>query len=71
MKQKLTYDKASVNIDVADATKRQMANSIDSGDARMLNRLGAFVSLVEGRFKQYRHPILVLKKVERHASSRL
>jgi phosphoribosylformylglycinamidine cyclo-ligase len=37
----------------------------------VLNRLGAFASLVEGRFDNYRHPILVLKTDEPGSKQKL
>jgi len=67
----LSYAQAGVNIDVADATKQAMRNSIDAGDPRVLNRLGAFASLVEGRFAGYTHPVLVLKTEEPGSKQKL
>ena len=64
MAEGLSYSDAGVDIDVTDAAKRKMAESVNSGDPRVLNRLGAFASLVEGRFDGYEHPILVLKTDE-------
>ena len=60
----LTYRKAGVDIEAADATKRAMADSVDTGNPRVLNRLGAFASLVEGTFAGYEHPVLVYKTDE-------
>src|SRR3989338_8010572 len=59
-----TYKDAGVDIDSADKVKREMAKSIDRGDKRVLNRHGAFASLVEGSFPGYKHPVLVLKTEE-------
>ena len=59
-----SYAKAGVDVDATDAAKRRMAESIDRSDPRVLNRLGAFGSLVEGRFEGYDHPVLVLKTEE-------
>jgi phosphoribosylformylglycinamidine cyclo-ligase len=67
----LSYEKAGVNIDVADATKRAMAGSLASNDARVLNTLGAFASLVDARFPGYDHPILVLKTEEPGSKQKL
>ena len=41
-----------------------MADAVDSGDRRVLNRLGAFAALVEGKFPGYTDPVLVLKMEE-------
>jgi phosphoribosylformylglycinamidine cyclo-ligase len=71
MSEKLSYTAAGVNIDVADAMKREMAKSIDVGDTRVLNRLGAFASLVEGQFVKYKHPVLVLKTEEPGSKQKL
>ena len=67
----LSYAKAGVDIDVTDAAKRNMAGSIDRGDRRVLNRLGAFASLVDGRFEGYDHPVLVLKTDEPGSKQKL
>lgn len=50
MTRKLSYAKTGVDIDATDQAKRDMAKSVDSGDPRVLNRLGAFASLLEGQF---------------------
>ena len=60
----LSYSKSGVNIDETDAVKKDMASDIGRGDSRVLNKLGAFGSLVDGRFEGYDHPILVLKPEE-------
>lgn len=64
MTDSLSYAKAGVDIDVTDAAKREMARSVDSGDPRVFNRLGAFASLLEGEFAGYEHPVLVMKTDE-------
>ena len=61
MTEELSYAKAGVNIDVADATKREMAKALATTDPRVLNRIGAFAALFDGRFPGYDHPVLVLK----------
>ncbi len=71
MTENLSYAKAGVDIDVTDAAKRRMAESVDSGDGRVLNRLGAFASLVEGRFDGIEHPILVFKTDEPGSKQKL
>lgn len=71
MTENLSYKKAGVDIDVTDAAKRKIAKSIDQGDKRVLNRLGAFASLVDGRFENYEYPILVLKTEEPGSKQKL
>ncbi|MDA1209005.1 MAG: phosphoribosylformylglycinamidine cyclo-ligase [bacterium] len=66
-----TYKDAGVDIDAADDAKRSMSESIDSGDPRVLNTLGAFASLVDGKFPGYEHPILVLKTEEPGSKQKL
>jgi phosphoribosylformylglycinamidine cyclo-ligase len=60
----LSYKQSGISINETDAVKRQMKNSIDKGDPRVLNTFGAFGSLVDGRFEGYSNPILVLKTEE-------
>ncbi len=71
MSEQLSYAQTGVDINTTDAVKRDMAASVDSGDARVLNRMGAFASLVEGRFQGYAHPILVLKTEEPGSKQKL
>jgi phosphoribosylformylglycinamidine cyclo-ligase len=71
MKDKLSYKKAGVDIDTADATKRAMAASLETTDKRVLNRLGAFASLFDGAFPQCEHPVLVLKMEEPGSKQKL
>jgi phosphoribosylformylglycinamidine cyclo-ligase len=59
-----TYRDAGVDIDAAMSAKRAMSTFIDSGDPRVLNRLGAFASLVSGAFRGLEDPVLVLKMEE-------
>jgi len=67
----LTYAKAGVDINVTDAAKRTMAKSIDVGDSRVLNRMGAFASLLDGRFEGIEHPVLVFKTEEPGSKQKL
>ena len=48
-----------------------MASNIGRGDSRVFNKLGAFGSLVDGRFEGYDHPILVLKTEEPGSKQKL
>jgi phosphoribosylformylglycinamidine cyclo-ligase len=71
MPESMSYAKAGVDISATDAAKKTMAASIDRGDARVLNRVGAFASLVDGRFAGMQHPILVLKTEEPGSKQKL
>ena len=71
MDKELSYAETGVDIDVTDAAKRGMAKSVDVGDRRVLNRLGAFASLLEGRFDGLEHPILVFKTDEPGSKQKL
>ncbi len=64
MSDSMSYKRAGVDIDAADAAKREMAASMATADARVLNRPGAFASLFDGRFPGYANPVLVLKTEE-------
>lgn len=61
---KTSYKDAGVDIDAADKTKQGMADTLNSGDARVLNTMGAFASLCDGRFPGYKEPVLVMKTEE-------
>jgi phosphoribosylformylglycinamidine cyclo-ligase len=60
----LSYEKSGVNIDNADATKKQMAQTMATADPRILHRPGAFASLFDASFPGITHPVLVLKTEE-------
>jgi phosphoribosylformylglycinamidine cyclo-ligase len=60
----ISYAKAGVDIDATDALKKKLEDSVNSGDERVLNRMGAFASLLEGSFSNLKHPILVFKTEE-------
>ncbi|MEK7156500.1 MAG: phosphoribosylformylglycinamidine cyclo-ligase, partial [Patescibacteria group bacterium] len=45
-------------------TKEGMAAALETGDKRVLNKIGAFASLYDGEFPGYEHPVLVLKTEE-------
>ena len=64
VKSELSYEKAGVNIDLADATKRDMAKSLATRNARVLNKIGAFAALFDGSFPDLKQPVLVLKTEE-------
>jgi phosphoribosylformylglycinamidine cyclo-ligase len=56
--------KYAVNIDLANQAKAEMASSLVSSDARVMNKLGAFASLYDIEMPEYRHPVLVMKTEE-------
>lgn len=56
--------KYDVNIDLANATKKEMASSLATSDKRVLNKIGAFASLYDIKFNEYENPVLVLKTEE-------
>ncbi len=61
-----SYAKAGVDISAADAAKEQMAATLKTSDARVLNSVDswAFASLFDARFPGFDHPVLVLKTEE-------
>ena len=67
----LSYKSAGVDIDVANATKHRMAESLKTSDPRLLNRIGAFASLFEASFPGVEQPVLVLKTEEPGTKQRL
>lgn len=62
--QGITYAEAGVNIAVADSTKAVMREKLETSNPRVLNRVGAFASLIDGVFPEMNHPVLVLKMEE-------
>jgi phosphoribosylformylglycinamidine cyclo-ligase len=60
----LSYEKAGVNIDNADAAKEQMAKTMATKDPRVLHRPGAFASLFDASFPGIKEPVLVMKTEE-------
>ncbi len=71
MAEQFSYEKAGVSIDTADAAKRAMAKSLQTNDQRVLNKIGAFATLFDGRFPGYDHPVLVLKTEEPGSKQKL
>ena len=61
MKKEIKYD---VNIDLANATKKDMAKALETKDKRVLNKIGAFSSLYDIKFNEYKNPVMVLKTEE-------
>ena len=60
-----------VDIDQTDAAKRAMATSMETADPRVLNRIGAFATLLDARFPGYAHPVLVHKSEEPGSKQKL
>jgi phosphoribosylformylglycinamidine cyclo-ligase len=71
MEEKLSYEKAGVNINLADATKKAMAKHLETTNRRVLNSFGAFASLFDARFTEYEHPVLVIKTEEPGSKQKL
>lgn len=61
---KLSYKNSGVNIDVANSTKRNIAKILKAQNKKVLNKVGAFATLYDGAFPEYKHPILVFKTEE-------
>src|ERR1700722_4839091 len=63
----LSYEKAGVSFDTADAAKKQMAATMAKGagrDPRILHRPGALASLFDASFPGIKEPVLVMKTEE-------
>src|SRR3989344_9407161 len=63
-KKKLSYKASGVDRDTENETKEGMARALETSDQRVLNKIGAFASLFDCSFPEYRHPVLVLKTEE-------
>ncbi|MBI5457988.1 phosphoribosylformylglycinamidine cyclo-ligase [Candidatus Kaiserbacteria bacterium] len=61
---KLSYKSSGVNRDTENETKVGITSALETADKRVLNQVGAFASLYDGAFPEYKHPILVLKTEE-------
>src|SRR3989344_3709637 len=70
-KKKLSYKGAGVDIDIANETKSRMAEILETNNKRVLNKIGAFASLFDGHFPEYKHPVLVLKTEEPGSKQKL
>ncbi len=69
--QKLSYKASGVDIDTANTTKKEMARSLDNNDKRVLNKSGAFATLFDGSFPEYKNPVLVFKTEEPGSKQKL
>lgn len=56
--------KYEVDIDLANAAKKNMAKIMDLKNPRVLNKVGAFSSLYDITFPEYKEPVMVLKTEE-------
>lgn len=54
--------KYDVNIDLANETKKEMVKTLETDNERVLNKVGAFASLYDIRYDEYKEPVLVLKQ---------
>ncbi len=61
---KLSYKDSGVDIDVANSAKKKIAEILRTGNDRVLNKVGAFATLYDGAFPEYKHPVLVFKTEE-------
>ena len=71
MQQRLSYASTGVDIDQTDDAKRKMARSMETTDPRVLNQIGAFATLLDARFPDYAHPVLVHKSEEPGSKQKL
>src|SRR3990167_5251845 len=62
--QKLSYKNSGVDIDVANSTKSNIAKVLRVQNKKVLNRVGAFATLYDATFPEYKHPVLVFKTEE-------
>lgn len=72
-KNQINYKSSGVDIDKANEAKKEMAIILEAGknNARILNKVGAFASLIDGNFPQLRHPVLVMKTEEPGSKQKL
>jgi phosphoribosylformylglycinamidine cyclo-ligase len=67
----LSYKKSGVDIDASNATKTEIKQLLESSDSRVLNKVGAFASLIELPLNRYKQPVLVLKMEEPGSKQKL
>jgi len=60
----LNYESSGVNISKADDAKKEFSKILDNQSPTVLNKVGAFASLIDISNIKYRHPILVFKTEE-------
>lgn len=56
--------KYDVNIDLANEAKKDMVKALETNNKKVLNRVGAFASLYDINYDEYKDPVLVLKTEE-------
>ena len=67
----ITYSKSGVDITYTDSIKSDMAKHLETADARVLNKIGAFASLYDFKFDDIENPVLVLKAEEPGSKQKL
>jgi phosphoribosylformylglycinamidine cyclo-ligase len=67
----LSYEKAGVSIDTADAAKGEMETIMATRDPRILHKPDAFASLFDASFPGIREPVLVMKTEEPGSKQKL
>ncbi|MEZ4753317.1 MAG: phosphoribosylformylglycinamidine cyclo-ligase [Bdellovibrionota bacterium] len=60
----VTYKDAGVDIDKADQAKLLMKSTLSESSYRVMNSLGAFGSLIDMKFDNIEHPVIVMKMEE-------
>lgn len=59
-----SYKDSGVDVHATDNAKKKMKKHIETGDKHVFSNMNTFAALVEGRFPDLSHPILVLKTEE-------
>ncbi len=67
----LSYKNSGVNIDIANSAKSEMAKILKTQNKRVLNKVGAFATLFDGTFPEYKHPVLIFKTEEPGSKQKL
>jgi len=60
----MNYKQSGVDIDTANETKNGLKTLLKTDNPRVLNGIGAFGSLYDFHFPEYKHPVLVTKTEE-------
>jgi phosphoribosylformylglycinamidine cyclo-ligase len=60
----MDYKTAGVDIDEANAAKKNIASTLNANKKYMMNKVGAFASLINAELHNYRYPIIVMKTEE-------
>ncbi|MSR86705.1 phosphoribosylformylglycinamidine cyclo-ligase [Candidatus Peribacteria bacterium] len=59
-----TYASSGVDIAAKDEVLLDVERTLKTDDKRVLNSVGAFATLYDGKFPEYEHPVLVMKTEE-------